>query len=52
MLWDTAGQERYRSIVKSYYRDADCFICMYDVTNEKSFLDIRDWLTSISVSLL
>ncbi|EUB63190.1 Ras-related protein Rab-37 [Echinococcus granulosus] len=22
-LWDTAGQERFRSLTKSYYRDAD-----------------------------
>ena len=52
MLWDTAGQERYRSIVKSYYRDADAFICMYDVNNERTFLNIRNWLTSISVILI
>ncbi len=44
---DTAGQEKYRSIVKTYYRDSDCFICMYDITSEESFLNLRNWITSI-----
>ena len=48
-FWDTAGQERYRSIVKSYYRDTDCFLCMFDVNDEKSFLNLRSWISSISV---
>lgn len=51
-LWDTAGQERYRSITKQYFRKADCVICMYDVTSEQSFKNIRNWITSIRVSIL
>jgi small GTP-binding protein len=31
-LWDTAGQEKYRSLVKSYLKDADCALFVYDIT--------------------
>ena len=46
-LWDTAGQERYRSITKQYFRKADGVICMYDVTSEVSFKNLRNWITSM-----
>lgn len=32
-LWDTAGQERFRSVIESYYRDADAIILVYDGNN-------------------
>jgi GTPase SAR1 family protein len=32
---------------KAYYRDADCVICMYDVTCEKSFHNLKNWIASI-----
>lgn len=31
-LWDTAGQERYRSVAKSYYKDAVGALIVYDIT--------------------
>ncbi|XP_035877667.1 ras and EF-hand domain-containing protein isoform X2 [Phyllostomus discolor] len=46
-LWDTAGQERFRSIAKSYFRKADGVLLLYDVTCEKSFLDVREWVDMI-----
>ncbi|XP_054947912.1 ras and EF-hand domain-containing protein isoform X3 [Pan paniscus] len=46
-LWDTAGQERFRSIAKSYFRKADGVLLLYDVTCEKSFLNIREWVDMI-----
>jgi Ras and EF-hand domain-containing protein len=48
-LWDTAGQERYRSITKQYFRKADGVIVMYDVTQERSFLNVRQWMDSVLV---
>nr|CDS25268.1 ras protein Rab 26 [Hymenolepis microstoma] len=47
-LWDTAGQERFRSITKSYYRDADAIMLVYDVTKEETFLNIKSWLHDLS----
>ena len=32
-IWDTAGQERFRSIVRSYFRDLDVALLVYDVTD-------------------
>jgi len=43
-IWDTAGQERFRSIIKSYYRDASVVIFVYDVTDRNSFENIQMWL--------
>ncbi|XP_017324403.1 ras and EF-hand domain-containing protein [Ictalurus punctatus] len=46
-LWDTAGQERFKSIAKSYFRRADGVLLLYDVTCEKSFLNVREWVDTI-----
>lgn len=43
-LWDTAGQERFRSIVRIYYKHAIGCICVFDLTNRQSFLNLRYWL--------
>ncbi|MEE6459498.1 hypothetical protein FKM82_000643 [Ascaphus truei] len=50
-LWDTAGQERFRSIAKSYFRRADGVLLLYDVTCEKSFLNVREWVDMIEVRI-
>lgn len=49
-LWDTCGQERFKAIAKSYFRRADGVVLMYDCTYERSFLNVRDWLTTIEES--
>ncbi|PSN33467.1 Ras-related protein Rab-27A [Blattella germanica] len=46
-LWDTAGQERYRSLTTAFYRDAMGFLLLFDLTNEQSFLEIRNWLDQL-----
>lgn len=47
-IWDTAGQERFRSITASYFRKADGIILMYDVTDRRSYLNVRNWMSTIS----
>jgi len=47
-IWDTAGQERFRSITESYYRGACAIVLLYDVTNRQTFLNIKNWMESIS----
>ena len=42
-MWDTAGQEKYRSLTKFFYKDADIVILVYDITNRKSFEELRDY---------
>ena len=46
-IWDTAGQERFRTITTAYYRGAMGIMLVYDVTNEKSFDNIRNWIRNI-----
>jgi small GTP-binding protein len=47
LIWDTAGQERFRSIAKSYYRNAVGVILVFDVTDRRSFDDLAQWLRDI-----
>ncbi len=51
-LWDTAGQERYKSVTKQYFRKADGVICMYDVTSEDSFKNLRNWIELVKESII
>ncbi len=50
-ICDTAGQERFRTIAKNLYRNADGIIIMYDISNKKSFQDIKDWIGGINENL-
>ena len=36
-IWDTAGQEKFESIVKSYIRDLNVCILVFDVNCKKFF---------------
>lgn len=49
-IWDTAGQERFRTITSSYYRGANAAILVYDITNKRSFENIKKWLYEINTS--
>jgi len=46
-IWDTAGQERFRTITSSYYRGAHGIIIVYDVTDEESFRNVKNWIGEI-----
>ncbi|XP_062998934.1 ras-related protein Rab-8B-like isoform X3 [Elgaria multicarinata webbii] len=46
-IWDTAGQERFRTITTAYYRGAMGIMLVYDITNEKSFDNIENWITNV-----
>lgn len=46
-VWDTAGQERFKTITTAYYRGAMGIILVYDITDEKSFENIQNWMKSI-----
>lgn len=43
-VWDTAGQERFRSLSKLFYRGAQAGVLCYDVTSEKSWEEMKEWL--------
>lgn len=46
-IWDTAGQERFRTITTAYYRGAMGIMLVYDITDEKSFENIKNWIRNI-----
>ncbi len=46
-IWDTAGQERFRTITKTYYKGAHGIILTYDITDENSFKNIKNWIKQI-----
>ena len=49
-IWDTAGQERFRTITKTYYKGAHGIILTYDVTDQDSFKNIRNWIKQIEAN--
>ena len=42
-IWDTAGQEKYRAIAKIYYKEARAVILVYDITDESSFNEMKEY---------
>mmetsp|Transcript_2901 Transcript_2901/g.5095 ORF Transcript_2901/g.5095 Transcript_2901/m.5095 type:complete len:202 (-) Transcript_2901:661-1266(-) len=46
-IWDTAGQERFRTIAAAYYRGAHGIVITYDITDRKSFENVKSWMDEI-----
>ena len=47
-IWDTAGQEKFRSLGRNFYKDAYIICIIYDITNKKSFQNIKEvWYPEI-----
>ena len=46
-IWDTAGQEQYKSLTKSFYKNCNGVIVVYDVTDRDSFEKVKEWIESI-----
>ncbi|XP_060114522.1 ras-related protein Rab-42-like [Heteronotia binoei] len=49
-LWDTAGQERFRSITRSFYRNAVGVFLVFDMTNRRSFENIFEWHNEVTTA--
>ena len=43
-LIDTSGQEKYNSISKQYIRNADGVLFVFDLSNKKTFNNIKKWI--------
>ncbi|CAL6039269.1 Rab1a [Hexamita inflata] len=47
-MWDTAGQERFRSIAPMYYRGSDCVLLVYDVGQQASYEQLKEfWVKEV-----
>lgn len=40
---------RFRSLTTAFYRDAMGFLLLFDLTNEASFLEVRNWIEQLKV---
>ena len=47
-FWDTAGQERFRAVIQQYYYDSHAVLVVFDLTNPKSFSDLKYWVEQIN----
>ena len=43
-LLDTAGQEKYKSLAKSYFKNADGVLFVFQLNKKESFDDMMDWI--------
>ena len=46
-FYDTSGQEKYNSLSFNYIKNCHGILLMYDISNKKSFIKIKDWLNNI-----
>ncbi|CAG8450733.1 5255_t:CDS:2 [Paraglomus occultum] len=46
-IWDTAGQERYKSLAPMYYRNANCAVVVYDITQASSLEKAKAWVKEL-----
>jgi Ras-related protein Rab-1A len=46
-IWDTGGQQRYRPVLSTCYRNAVGVVVVYDVTNKKSFTNLKQWMLEV-----
>lgn len=46
-IWDTVGQERFLTLTPIFYRGAQGFILVYDVTNRDTFKKLDFWLNEL-----
>ena len=46
-IWDSAGQERYKALIPSYVRGAAIVFIIYDISDQKSFINVENWINFI-----
>ena len=51
-IWDTCGQEIYRSLIKSFYRNASLAMIVYSIDSKKSFNNINEWIKDIRMNCI
>jgi len=42
-IWDSAGQERYQGLGNTFFRGADAYVLVFDVSKLSSFENINKW---------
>ena len=47
-IWDTAGQEQFANIVRSYLRQLDAIIYVFDLTDYNTLKSLNKWITEVN----
>jgi small GTP-binding protein len=47
IIWDIAGQTKFETMRSHFYQGSDAVVLIFDITNPKTFLSIRDWYNDI-----
>ena len=47
---DTGGQEKYRSLSKSYYKNADAALFVFSIDDIKSYEQIKGWIGEFKIN--
>lgn len=50
-IWDSGG-EKYRAITSAYYRGAAAVVLVYDVTDRKSFDELKGWMRGMDTDCI
>ena len=50
-IWDTAGQEKFYSLNKLFIKDSNIIILVYDITQKKTFVNLKYWIDFIHENL-
>ena len=48
-IWDATGQKKFRSLIPTFVNDCDAVVFVYDVTDEKSFERVSEWVDHMKV---
>ena len=44
---DNERQEKFRIMINMYYKGSKCIVICYDITEENSFNNVKNWLSEI-----
>ncbi len=47
LIWDTNAQKGFLPVTRAHFRGAHGFIVVYDVTNQESFSNVKEWMNLI-----
>ena len=50
-IWDTAGQERFRSMPKTYYRNVDGILLLFNINDKSTFDDVNNWMDDVNENI-
>jgi len=50
-IWDTAGQERFKSIPRTYYRNVDGVLLLFDINDKSGFENVKNWINDVNENI-